>query len=459
MSVASGRSCAQPLEQHGLVALGARRRQLGDAVDELADGLAVADHLDLGVVVGPRRRSRAARRARDGRRRSPGARWSLAGQAMVRNSVTRSRRACASRAKVRNGHDVGVVGRDRDEAVVVDAGGRRPSPAAGRRAARARPGCSRTSSRMFLLNSWLSRIARSLSSRSRSRVASSRSTPERRKSRSVRSSTRAASASRPLGVEAGEDGIQLGVEAEVGVELLHLLGHGLGPLADGRVGVHLGEERTDRGGVGQRRLRVVPDPQHLERLPGRVAAQALDEGPRQRELLLAAGADPVEPVARRGAGAGAVGSVVTDGTVCRPTGGSGRTRPCAPVPPETAPQFPELQRTGHDPGEVVGSDLARARREQPLLLERPLDEVVDVVLVVADGVQAVGQADVAHQVDEDAGQHVARRRSPSGRRGRGRAAGRRPGGARDRTRTSSGTPRVRSAPRPCRAAPSARPGG
>ena len=201
-------------------------------------------------------------------------------------------------------HDVGVVGRHRDEAVVVDRVGVDPVLRAGPRAGRGvTPDAADVLADVLaeLLaqqDGPLAQLAQPVTRRLVAVDARAAEVAQRALEHAGRVGVEAAR------VEAGEDGIQLGVEAEVGVELLHLLGHRLGALAHGRVGVHLGEERTDGGGVGQRGLRVVPDPQHLERLPRRVAAQALDEGPRQRELLLAAGADPVEPVARRGAGAG-----------------------------------------------------------------------------------------------------------------------------------------------------------
>ena len=121
-------------------------------------------------------------------------------------------------AKVRNGHDVGVVGGDRDQAVVVgrvggdvvvgqpgELLGRRPGSSARRR------GCSRRTPGDSLTSV-------SLSSRSRSRVASSRSTPARRKSRSVCSSTRRRVGVEAvgIGVEGGEHGVQLAVVPELG---------------------------------------------------------------------------------------------------------------------------------------------------------------------------------------------------------------------------------------------------
>ena len=60
--------------------------------------------------------------------------------------------------------------------------------------------------------------------------------------------------------------------------------------------------------------------------------------------------------------------------------------------------------------------LARRGGEQPLLLERALDEVVDVGLGVPDRADAVGDVDVAHQV----GEHL-RAGSRAGRRGPRRA--------------------------------------
>src|SRR3954471_17971183 len=72
----------------------------------------------------------------------------------------------------------------------------------------------------------------------------------------------------------------------------------------------------------------------------------------------------------------------------------------------------ELSRSpvGHgrveDVAEVVAADVARADDEQPLLLERSLDERGDVVLVVAELGDAARRVDVAHECAQHVGQEI-----------------------------------------------------
>ena len=72
-------------------------------------------------------------------------------------------------------------------------------------------------------------------------------------------------------------------------------------------------------------------------------------------------------------------------------------------PPELSPV---LHRLADDRGEVVLGGLARRDHEQPLLLDRALDEGVDVGVVVAELAHAARRADVAHQVGEHLRQRV-----------------------------------------------------
>src|SRR5213078_1031014 len=64
------------------------------------------------------------------------------------------------------------------------------------------------------------------------------------------------------------------------------------------------------------------------------------------------------------------------------------------------------ERGRDDVPQVLLARLARGDREQPLLLERALDEVGHVVLGVAELGDALGRADVAHECPQDVGQRV-----------------------------------------------------
>src|SRR6478672_4142882 len=249
----------------------------------------------------------------------------------------------------------------------------------------------RTSSRMFLLNSWLSRISRSLSSRSRSLVASSRSTPVRWKSRSVRSRTRAASASSPLGSRADRTAYSL-VSRPRSVSSFCTCW-----------ATDSARSRTVASGCTSEKrdpIEAALDSAVCASFHTRSTSSASAGGslrrPSTSERARASCRSPTQSSQSLWRGRGRwVGWVVTDGTVCR-------------RPPAGAERLvPELQGAGHDAGEVAGAHLTRARGEQALLLEGALDEVVHVALGVADGVQAVGHADVAQQVREHARQHVA----------------------------------------------------
>src|SRR6201999_1176024 len=58
---------------------------------------------------------------------------------------------------------------------------------------------------------------------------------------------------------------------------------------------------------------------------------------------------------------------------------------------------PVVDRVAEDRGQVFRHDLARRHREDPLLLERALDEVGDVILDEADRADPARHADVAHE--------------------------------------------------------------
>ena len=140
-------------------------------------------------------------------------------------------------------HRVGVVGGHRDQARRRRPGARPASPPACRRAARGVAFTVRTSSRMLRLNSWSIVVIRSLISASRARVASSWSTPARRNSSSVLSSSRAAGRVEPGRVERGEHVVEGAVLAQLGDQLVDL---DLGLLARRphlEVGVDVGVER------------------------------------------------------------------------------------------------------------------------------------------------------------------------------------------------------------------------
>ena len=121
----------------------------------------------------------------------------------------------------------------------------------------------RTSSRMFLLNSWPTRIARSDSSLTRVRVASSLSTPPRWKSSSVLSSSRFAVRVQTGPVDRREHLVEVAVQAQVGVELLDLLHRRLAPRSDGLEGVDLAEQGRHGRDVADRDADVVPPGQRV----------------------------------------------------------------------------------------------------------------------------------------------------------------------------------------------------
>ena len=249
-------------------------------------------------------------------------------------------------------HDVGVVGRDRDEPVVAHRVRRDPVVGQAGELLGSHPDAPHVLADVLaeLLAQQDGSLGELAQPRPRRLVAVDAGAAE--------VAQRALEHAGRVGVEATavdrrEHGIQLGVEAEVGVELLHVLGDLLGALAHRLVGVNLGEERADRRGVGERELRVVPQPQHLEGLARRLAlsrstrARARDICSCPRSVTQSSQASVV--------GSGSeVGVVVTDGTVCRPTRPA-RRRTRFPRQPAWLPApAPEAHRAHEDAREVLG---------------------------------------------------------------------------------------------------------
>ena len=224
-------------------------RDLGDPVDELRDRRALADHLHAGVVVGPGVVADQPGQLLAQLEQLLEQRARCAGQPWLRNAATICAAHVAVGAEGAHRDGVGVVGGDGDQAVVVGGVGVEPVLRQAAEPLGRRRGWAVLSSRMFLLNSWPTTVICSLISVIRARVSSSRSTPARRKSRQG-----LVEQPRGLGVERGgvegrEHVVQLAVEAQLGVELLHLLDGGLAAGAHGLVGVHLAEQRA----AGRRR--------------------------------------------------------------------------------------------------------------------------------------------------------------------------------------------------------------
>ena len=127
------------------------------------------------------------------------------------------------------------------------------------------------------------------------------------------------------GVEGVEDGEQVAVLPELGDVLLHLLAQLVGAVAHRGVGVHLGPQRH-RVGVGDRDLGTVPRGEHLAG-GGRAGLDLLDLAHGLGELALAPRADPGEPVTGprqleglgRGRRGGTVGVSVSSATGREPT--------------------------------------------------------------------------------------------------------------------------------------------
>jgi hypothetical protein len=76
--------------------------------------------------------------------------------------------------------------------------------------------------------------------------------------------------------------------------------------------------------------------------------------------------------------------------------------------------YPKLKGSPEDVGDVVLGDRQRAGGEQPLLLHGPVDQVRDVGLAKADGADAVGDVDVAHERRQHPGQERRQVRRPVG---------------------------------------------
>ena len=109
----------EPREQHGAVALAGLQGHVGDPVDELGDGRALADHLHVGVVVGP---GVVADEPGGASSRSSNISWSsasLVGRADVEEGVDHLGAHVAVGAERAHRDRVGVVAGDRDQPLVV----------------------------------------------------------------------------------------------------------------------------------------------------------------------------------------------------------------------------------------------------------------------------------------------------------------------------------------------------
>src|SRR5919108_4694150 len=67
---------------------------------------------------------------------------------------------------------------------------------------------------------------------------------------------------------------------------------------------------------------------------------------------------------------------------------------------------PVLHRLPHDAGQLIRPHLGGRDHQQALLLHRPVDDVVDLVFLVAQLAHAAGRADVLHERHEHVGQRV-----------------------------------------------------
>ena len=138
-----------------------------------------------------------------------------------------------------------------------------------------------------------SSVSRSLSARSRSRVSSSRSTPARRKSSRVFSSTRRAAVVEAVGRDGDQRGVHLRVEHQVGAELLGLHHVALGLLAQAGVRVHLRHQVCGVHTVGELDAEPVPDLQGIGGTADQLGAELRGAG----QGALAARGQPGGPVA------------------------------------------------------------------------------------------------------------------------------------------------------------------
>ncbi len=141
---------------------------------------------------------------------------------------------------------------------------------------------SRRPSRTLRANVRLSSVSRSVSTPTRSRVSSSRSTPPRRKSRSRCTRSRRASRVQRGDVGVGEHRPQVAVQ-QAGrrqrLERLHLL---LGAGAHGGIGMRLTEEIGLAGRLAQGEIGVVPQLEPRERRARGIRLQLLVDTPDER---------------------------------------------------------------------------------------------------------------------------------------------------------------------------------
>ena len=290
---------ALALQQHRELAARALERCVADAVDEVGDGPARADHLDLGVVVGP------GVVTEQGGGLAPHREEVLEHLVVHRpgDVVGRQRQLAtgrAVRAEGHEGHQVGVVGGDRDQPVVVrEVGGAvvvgQPGEPLGCEPHRAHVVADVAAEVLREQHAALAQLAQPLAGGVVAVDARAAEVAQR-------------VVEHPAGVgvegvglgrrgEVGEDGVQVAVQAQLGDVLLHLLAQLVGAVADRGVGVDLGPQR-DRPGVADGGLGGVPGAQHVSRAGGGLDLR--DPAPRLVELALAARGDPAEPVTRPG---------------------------------------------------------------------------------------------------------------------------------------------------------------
>ncbi len=285
---------ALALEEHRDLLARALDGRDADPLDEVGDGLAGADHLDLGVVVGPRvvaeqvgglatHRQQVLEHLVVGR---PGDVAGHEGQLAAGLAVG---------AEGGEGDQVGVVGGDRDQAVVLGRVGDavvvgEPGEPLGREPDRADVVADVATELLGQLQALLAELAQPVAGG----LVAVDAGPTEVAQRVVEHPT--GIAVEPGGVERVEDGEQVEVLAQLGDVLLHLLAELVGPVAHRGVGVHLGPE-VRHVGVGDRRLGAVPRGQHARGV-GRAGLHELDLPHCLGEPALGQLGDPGEPVTR-----------------------------------------------------------------------------------------------------------------------------------------------------------------
>ena len=194
---------------------------------------------------------------------------------------------------------VGVVGRDGDQSVVVGRVGGEPVLGQAGEPLRRDPDAADVVAGE-LAELLVELVSRSRIAEIRDRVSSSRSTPDRRKSLRTFSSSRAAAASSPSSVEAGEDVVERAVEAPLRRQLVGVLLGGLGDVPHALVGVHVAEQRSRGRDTAEVAGRRGPRPAAPRRArPAGSLRSRSTRVARPVELLGGPGPDPVAPGGRR----------------------------------------------------------------------------------------------------------------------------------------------------------------